>query len=103
MELCLERVELVHDLKSGLFAKVIDAADIGQKIETQLLFSQPASCDDLIQRYLEGYLTAKIGPAQDLNLFLEFRSDFVQRHATGSSSAFAFFCSLIDFSSKIFS
>ena len=65
----VQRVKFIDDLKPRFIAEVIDARDVGDKIEAELLFGKQAGLLDLRERQFESGFAAEIRSLNDLELF----------------------------------
>ena len=64
----VQRVKFIDDLKPRFIAEVIDAREVGEKIEAELLFGKLAGQFDLRERQFESGFAAKIRSPNDLEL-----------------------------------
>jgi hypothetical protein len=76
MNMGLYRVKLINNFKTRFLAEVVDAGEIGQKIEFQLLFTKTARRCDLIERKLQRNFTSEFDLLENLELRFKLGNDF---------------------------
>src|SRR5215211_4249606 len=102
------RVELVDDFKARLFAEIIDARDVEQVIERQLVPAEFRNLVQVLPADAKGRLAAKLRPLQK-SLAEKFSERFEQfsaghvRTRASLSAKYSRFCAMNDCSPEIFS
>jgi hypothetical protein len=84
----VQRVKFINDLKPRFITEVIDAGEVRKKIEPKLLFAKSTSSFDLIEGQFQCGFATKVGSPNDVEFFLVLGSGCLEVHEGSPFSAF---------------
>jgi hypothetical protein len=84
----IQRVKFINDLKPRFITEVIDTGEVRKKIEPKLLFAKSTSCFDLIEGQFQCGFATKVGSANNVEFFLVLGSGCLEVHEGSPLSAF---------------